>query len=115
RPALERVRTSVRPGEAAYLVDGKGDYLVHPDRNREFGSQRGTPTDWRRDMPHFAELAGATKSLALQPNDDGQSGGAAFAPAALVGSEWVAFIQSVPKAVFMAPAAGIQQSSVAVG
>ena len=32
RPALDRVRSSVRPGESAYLVDGKGDYLVHPDR-----------------------------------------------------------------------------------
>jgi PAS domain S-box-containing protein len=115
RPALERVRSSVRPGESAYLVDGKGDYLIHPDPGREFGSQRGRPADWRRDMPYFASLVGTTKSLARQPNEDGQSGGAAFAPVVLAGSEWVAFIQSVPRAVFMAPAAGIQHSTIAVG
>src|SRR5256885_515768 len=28
RPALDRLRTAVRPGEQSYLVDGKGDYLV---------------------------------------------------------------------------------------
>src|SRR5205807_6047886 len=102
-PALVRVRSSVRQGESAYLVDRKGDYLINPDATMEFGSQRGRPTDWRRDMPYFASLAGATKSLALQLDDDGRSGGAAFAPVALAGSEWVAFIQSVPRAVFMAP------------
>jgi PAS domain S-box-containing protein len=115
RSALERVRSSVRQGESAYLVDRKGDYLIHPDASREFGSQRGKPADWRRDMPYFASLVGATKSLARQPTEDGQSGGAAFAPVVLAGSEWVAFIQSVPRAVFMAPAAGIQHSSIAVG
>ena len=63
RPALDRVRSSVRPGETAYLVDRNGDYLIHPDRSREFGSQRGTPTDWRRDMPYFASSLGATKGI----------------------------------------------------
>ena len=103
RPALDRVRTSVRPGETAYLVDGKGDYLVHPDRSREFGSQRGTPTDWRRDIPFFAASLGATKGLALDPNQDGRPAGAAFAPVILAGSEWVAIIEIVPSSVFMAP------------
>jgi hypothetical protein len=65
RPALDRVRVSVRPGEQSYLVDSKGDYLVHQDRRREFGAQRAMPTDWRRDMPYFASSLGATKGVAL--------------------------------------------------
>jgi len=115
RPALDRVRGSVRPGEQSYLVDGKGNYLVHPDRAREFGSQRDIPTDWRRDMPYFASSLGATKGFALQPDNAEQPGAVAFAPAVLAGSEWVAFVQSVPRAVFMAPAAAIQNSSISVG
>jgi PAS domain S-box-containing protein len=115
RPALDRVRISVRAGEQSYLVDGKGDYLVHPDRTREFGSQRRTPTDWRRDMPYFASSLGAAKGFALRPDNVEQPGGAAFAPVVLAGSEWVAFIQSVPKAAFMSAAAGIQNSSITVG
>jgi hypothetical protein len=51
RPALDRARSSVRQGESAYLVGRNGDYLIHPDTAREFGSQRGAPADWRRDMP----------------------------------------------------------------
>jgi PAS domain S-box-containing protein len=115
RPALDRLRVAVRPGEQSYLVDGKGDYLVHPDRTREFGAQRGTPTDWRRDMPYFASALGATKGFALRPDNAEQPGAAAFAPVVLAGSEWVAFIQTVPRAVFMAPAAAIQNSSITVG
>ncbi|MGH6752558.1 MAG: PAS domain S-box protein, partial [Bradyrhizobium sp.] len=115
RPALDRLRVSVRPGEQAYLVDGKGEYLVHPDRAREFGSQRGTPTDWRRDMPYFASALGATKGFALQPANAEQAGASAFAPVVLAGSEWVAFIQSAPRSVFMAPAEAIRNSSIIVG
>jgi hypothetical protein len=115
RPALDRVRSSVRPGETAYLVDRNGDYLIHPDRNREFGSQRGTPTDWRRDMPYFASSLGATKGFAIEPQEAARPAGTAFAPAVLAGSEWVAFIQWVPRAVFMAPAKAIRNSSVTVG
>ncbi len=115
RPALDRVRSSVRPGETAYLVDRNGDYLIHPDRNREFGSQRGTPTDWRRDMPYFASSLGATKGFAIEPQEAARPAGTAFAPAVLAGSEWVAFIQWVPRAVFMAPAEAIRNSSVTVG
>ena len=62
-------------------------------------------------MPYFASLARRDEkaSRASHPTEAGQSGGVAFAPVVLAGSEWVAFIQSVPNAVFMAPAAAIQQ------
>lgn len=116
RPALDRVRSSGRRGESIYLVDSKGDYLVHPDRTREFGSQLGKPTDWRRDMPSFAGLAGTTKGGAQAATDStGRTGGAAFAPTILAGSQWVAVIETVPNAVFMTPAAAIQHSSITVG
>ena len=39
----------------------------------------------------------------------------ALAPAVLAGSEWVGVIETVPNAVFMAPAAAIQRTSVLVG
>jgi len=37
RRAFDRVRSSVWPGETIYVVNRQGDYLVHPDRSREFG------------------------------------------------------------------------------
>ncbi len=114
RPALDRVRSSVRPGEKVYVVDGRGNYLVHPDRAREFGSQRGAPTDWRRDMPYLAESLGAARGFArIIP--DGPPGAVAFEAAVLSGHEWVAVIEAVPNAAFMAPAATIRNSSILVG
>ncbi len=49
--SLERVRASVRPDENVYVVDARGNYLVHPDRAREFGAQLGGTTDWQRTFP----------------------------------------------------------------
>jgi hypothetical protein len=116
RPALDRVRSSVRPGEQAYVVDGRGNYLVHPDRAREFGAQLGTPTDWRSDLPNLAASLGTAQGFArIVPDQAGPPGAVAFAPAMLAGSEWVAVIELVPTAVFMAPAVAIRNTSILVG
>jgi PAS domain S-box-containing protein len=45
----------------------------------------------------------------------GEAGGVALAPAMLAGREWVGIIETVPNAVFMAPAASIAHTSLLVG
>ena len=116
RPVLDRVRSSVRPGENVYVVNERGDYLVHPDPAREFGSQFGTPTDWRSDFPYLAASLGAPQGVAqIAPIKPDNRAGVALAPAVLAGSEWVGVIETVPNAVFMAPAAAIQHTSLLVG
>jgi PAS domain S-box-containing protein len=116
RPALDRVRSSVRGGEQAYVVNGRGDYLVNPDPAREFASQLGAPNGWQNDFPYLAPSLGATQGAALiAPDQAGRPGGVAFAPAILADKEWVGVIETVPNAVFMEPAASIQQTSMLVG
>lgn len=116
RPALYRVRSSARQGEQIYVVNARGDYLVHPDPDREFGSQLDKPTSWQSDFPYLAGSLGARHSLSrIVPDQTGQLGGVALAPAILAGSEWVAVIETVPNAVFMGPAASIQNTSMLVG
>jgi PAS domain S-box-containing protein len=115
-PALDRVRKSPRSGETAYVVDAKGGYLVHPDRSREFGWQKGVPADWPRDWPDFAALRGNARGAAhMVPDGRGNPEGVAFAPVVLAGSQWVAVIELAPNAAFMAPAAAIHNSSLLVG
>jgi PAS domain S-box-containing protein len=115
-PAFERLRQPTRQGEHIYIVDSKGDYLVHPDRNREFGSQLGKPTNWQNDFPFFAPLLGSTEGGAEAVDDaDGRPGGAALAPVLLAGKEWLGVIETVPNSVFMAPAKAIRNTSLAVG
>jgi HAMP domain-containing protein len=97
------------------VVDDKGNYLVHPDRDREFGAQLGRPTKWQGDFPDLAASVGATESIARALTDQGgRLNGIALAPARLVGGQWIAVIQAVPNTVFMGPAA-IQYSSLLVG
>jgi PAS domain S-box-containing protein len=116
RPAFDRARSSVQRESGIYVVDQRGDYLVHPDRAREFGSQLGTPTNWQTDFPDLASSLGATQVVShIRPDQTGQPSGIALVPAILAGSEWIGVIESVPNASIMAPAAAIQNTSVLVG
>jgi PAS domain S-box-containing protein len=116
RPAFDRVRSSVRQGRKMYVVNKWGDYLVHTDRTREFGSELGVPTDWRVDFPHLASSLGALQGAAdIVPDQTGQPSAAAFAPTILAGNEWIAVIETVPNAFMMAPAAAIRNTSLLVG
>ncbi|WP_454621837.1 PAS domain S-box protein [Bradyrhizobium cenepequi] len=116
RGELDRVPGSVRPGETAYVVDISGNYLVHPDRTREFGGQPGTGADWRRDFPYLASSLGTAQGFSrMVEGAGGRPNGVALAPALLAGNQWIAVIETVPNAVFMAPAATIRNSSIVVG
>ena len=116
RRAFDRVRSSVSPGETIYVVNKQGDYLIHPDRSREFGWLLGKPNDWKADFPRLASHVGTTQSSAdTGPDQNAQSGGIALAPALLAGVEWVGVIETAPHAVIMAPAASIRNTSLLVG
>jgi len=116
RRAFDRARSSVPPGETIYVVNRHGDYLIHPDRSREFGALLGKPNDWKADFPHLAaQVGGKQNSAEIVPDQAARSNGIAFAPAVLAGSEWVAVIETAPNAVIMAPAASIRNTSLLVG
>ncbi|MGB9118642.1 PAS domain S-box protein [Bradyrhizobium sp.] len=116
RPALDRIRSSPRLGGEVYAVDGEGNYLVHPDPAREFGSQLGAPTNWRTDFPDLVSATGATQSIGhIVADRTGLPGGVVLAPALLADKEWVGVIETAPNAAFMAAAATIRQSAMLVG
>ena len=116
RRAFDRVRSSAWPGETIYVVNRSGDYLIHPDRSREFGALLGRPNDWKADFPHLAAQVGATQGSAdIILDQAARPGGIAFAPALLAGAEWVGVIETTPYAVIMAPAASIRNTSLLVG
>ncbi|WP_407177960.1 PAS domain S-box protein [Bradyrhizobium sp. STM 3562] len=116
RPCLERIRTPARPGEQIYVVDAKGDYLVHPEPSREFASDLGGRRDWQKDFPYFASLVGGSQSgVRVIPDSSRRPGGAALAPAMLVDKQWIGIIETVPNAVFVATATAISRTSLQVG
>ncbi|AMA55213.1 PAS domain S-box protein [Bradyrhizobium sp. CCGE-LA001] len=115
RPALDRVRSTVTSGGEVYVVDSRGNYLVHPDRAREFALHESS-NDWRKDFPFFAALAGTLEGATrLMTDDTGRPSGAAIAPALLAGKEWVAIVETIPAPVFSLVPAAIQKTSLLVG
>lgn len=116
RPVLDRIRQSARPGEQVYLVDAKGDYLVHPDEAREFASDLGGSARWQADFPQFASMIGAQQSTAQVVLDRARRpGGAALVPTILFGKQWVGIVETVPNAVFTATAVAIGKTALLVG
>ncbi|OKO82049.1 PAS domain S-box protein [Bradyrhizobium sp. AS23.2] len=116
RQAFDRIRISIRRGESVYVVGRNGDYLVHPDRTREFGSQLGTPTRWQDDFPYFAAITGSTQGATqIVPGSDDRPSGTSISPAILAEGQWVGIIRVAPYAVFMAPAVSIENSTITIG
>ena len=116
RPAFDRARASARPGEQLYIVNTRGDYLVHPDRSREFGSLLGNPVSWRSDFPALASAVQTTHSVALLAKDpEGRPCGAVLVPVLLAGSEWIGIIEIVPNALMMRAAIEVRNTTTVVG
>lgn len=116
RPAFDAVRSASFRGGQTYVVNARGDYLVHPDRSGEFGSQSAKMISWRHDYPNLVPSIGTRQSVSrIVPDQAGRRNGIALAPAILAGSEWVAVIETLPNDVAMAPAAAIQNTSMLVG
>jgi PAS domain S-box-containing protein len=114
---FRHIQSTIVPGAQLYVVNAQGEYLVHPDAEREFTLQRGRQANnWQADFPSLASSVGSTQSTAQIVLDEaGQRGGMALAPALLAGKEWVGVIETVPNAVFMAPALAIRNTTLQVG
>src|SRR5262249_56190992 len=56
RPVFDRIRGAARQGGRIYVVNDSGDYLLHPDPNREFGFQLGSPARVQDEYPGLMEL-----------------------------------------------------------
>ncbi|WP_456712037.1 PAS domain S-box protein [Bradyrhizobium sp. USDA 4353] len=116
RPIFAHLRKAARPGGQIYVVNARGDYLFHPESDREFASKRGQSTRWQDDFPALANATGAAEGFARIVHDDAdRPGGVAFAPALLAGQEWIAVIETIPNTAFMAPALAIRKTAVEVG
>jgi len=48
---LDRITASESPSISAYLVNDRGDYLLHPDNSRTFGFDLGQPYRWQEEFP----------------------------------------------------------------
>jgi PAS domain S-box-containing protein len=116
RPLFNEIRSEARPGNGFYVINDRGDYLVHPDKSREFGFELGRPFRWQDEYLELARSAASNTSGSYVITDTaGERGAAGVAWVRPGGGPRVAVIEVVPNATMMAPAAAVRRASLLVG
>jgi PAS domain S-box-containing protein len=116
RSALARIRANMGPDENFYLINRRGDFLLHPDPNREFGFDLGVS---HRIQDQIPELAWARTAAAVEArlvsDAAGRQFGVAVVPVSMAGSLPVTVIETAPYAAIMAPAEAVQRATLLIG
>jgi len=60
---LDELRQTLPANVQAYLMDGRGNFLLHPDASETFGSDLGTPHRWQDEFTPLAGAEGAGPGL----------------------------------------------------
>jgi len=112
RPVFDRIRGAARQGGRIYVVNDSGDYLLHPDPNREFGFQLGSPARVQDEYPGLMELLRSDDTAPRLIDDrSGERVGVAWQKLRLGGGPRVATIEMLPYAPLIAGATTIRDSS----
>jgi PAS domain S-box-containing protein len=116
RPILRHLADSAQPGGRIYVVDDRGNYLVHPDATMEFGSDTGRSTNWQADFPALAAEFETGHALASPITDNnGNRFVAGVASVPLAGGPRVGVMEITPAAVVMAPVAAVGRATLFAG
>jgi PAS domain S-box-containing protein len=117
QPAFDRIRAaSARAGGPIFLTNEQGDYLVHPDRSREFSFENGKRDRLRDDFPELARASALDEvRTSVVSNGVGERFGAAVAAVRLAGGPQVDLIQIVPYSLVAALAATARDASLLGG
>jgi PAS domain S-box-containing protein len=114
-PAFDRIRSAVRPPARVYVVDDQGNYLVHPDRSREFGFAVGRRFRVQDDMPRIADGLNKDARPTVIDERDGNQYAVAFASVALADGPRVTVIDTVPYADILASFDAVRDASILGG
>jgi PAS domain S-box-containing protein len=116
RPSFDKLRTSVQPPGYLLVVNARGDYLVHPDRGREFGFDLGKPY---RLQDEFADLSPSLTARDPEPRVVRDGAGAEYAAAmakvTLAGGPVVTVVDIVPYADILASFDAVRDASLVGG
>lgn len=111
RPAFAALNARVAEGGSLYVVNGEGDFLVHPDPARTFGFELGERHTLKQQFPDLP-LPAVDHSLSGTFVSDDRYFGAAAASVRLAGGPRVTVLQTLPYSVIVAPMESIRDSSL---
>jgi PAS domain S-box-containing protein len=116
RPAFDRIRSAPPKGGRLYVVNERGDYLVHPDRAREFGFESGKLFRIQDDFPDFAQILASDDSTPRVIEDRaGKPFGVGLASVRLADGPRVTVVQAMPYAQLTVATMAVRDSSLMAG
>jgi PAS domain S-box-containing protein len=117
RPAFDRIRAaSARAGGLVFLTNEQGDYLVHPDRSREFAFATGKRDRLQDDFPELATAPALNEvKTGIVRDRAGERFGAAAAAVRLAGGPRVNLIEAVPYSNVVVATAAARDASLLGG
>ncbi len=117
RPAFDRIRTaSARTGGLIFLTNEQGDYLVHPERGREFAFDAGKRVRLQDDFPELANASALDEVKTRLVRDRvGERFGAAIAAVRLAQGPRVNLIEAVPYSNVVVATAAARDASLLGG
>jgi signal transduction histidine kinase/DNA-binding NarL/FixJ family response regulator/HAMP domain-containing protein len=116
RAAFRRIDDAPNSEFTIYVVNENGDYLVHPDPEREFGFARGTPFRIQQDFPEFASaISTGSNEPGVIENRAGEPFGVALAPVQLGGGRQLLVVATIPQETIVAVALTALRNSSLLG
>jgi PAS domain S-box-containing protein len=116
RPIFERLHTLARGSRQVFVVNDKGDYLLHPVPAKAFAFEFGKQARWQDEFPELARAPISENGVVQLIRDAaGEQGVAALIYVRPAGGPQVGVIETVSNAVIMAPAASLRQSVLIAG
>ncbi len=116
RLPLDRLRAQQRAGETLYVTNEAGDFLVHPDRAREFAFDLGSRANIHDDAPQLSALLGSETETAREVAgfEPGQRI-AAMAPVRLAGGPRIAVYELAPSGATLGSSSVAVTTSIVAG
>ncbi len=112
-PAFAEIRRAPSSGSQMFLVNEQGDFLVHPDRAREFGFDLGKRHRLTESLPALVPITAANASYNGEMQDrDGHAVLVAAEPVRLAGGPLVTAISFSLRGATFSTFSAISQSSL---
>jgi PAS domain S-box-containing protein len=113
RPAFSELAASAQSSARLFIIDDRGNYLVHPDHSQEFALDLKQPQRWQKDFPAIPALFAADgPGSTLLDDRQGEQCLAAVATVALAGGPRVGVLEITPVTALMATARAVGRSTL---
>lgn len=113
RATLDRVRNSKLPYGEVILMDHEGNYLVHPDPEKEFAFDLGQPQRLQDDMPElFGKAVPAARLSKILRTEDAPAQAVVVEHFMLGDMLPLYVVETLPYAAIIAPATTVRNSTL---